>query len=574
MEKILLTGNEAIARGVWEAGCHVVASYPGTPSTEITENTSKYPEIHSEWAPNEKVALEVAIGASIAGGRALSCMKHVGLNVAADPLFTVSYTGVTGGLVIANADDPGQHSSQNEQDNRNYGRAAKIPVLEPSDSQECLDFAKIAFDLSEKYDTPVILRTTTRIAHSQSLVETGDRVEKEIIAYQKNIQKYVMVPANAKVKHHTVEARTIELAKIQDFNRIEWNDKKLGVITAGVTYQYVKEVLPEASILKIGMPYPLNKEMVEEFAAGVERLVVIEELDPFLEDTIKAWGINCEGKNLFSMCDEIMAADIAAALAGGKTDIVKEDKTAPVRPPVLCPGCPHRGTFFVLNQLKCVVNGDIGCYTLGCGAPLSAMDATVCMGYSVSGVHGMEMAAGRDFAKKSVAVIGDSTFMHSGVTGLINTVYNGGTSTTLILDNSITAMTGHQDNPTTGRNAQGEIANAIDLEMLVRGCGVKRVAEVDPFDLKKMREVVKAELEAEEPSVVLVRRPCILLDKEFIKPAYEITDKCKQCGNCLRIGCPAIVKTESGIYIDQDQCVGCGLCESLCGFGAMVQKEK
>ena len=576
MSKKLMTGNEAVARGLWEAGGRVIASYPGTPSTEITENAAKYEELHAEWAPNEKVAVEVALGAAIAGARAMSCMKHVGVNVAADPLFTASYTGVNAGLVIISADDPGMHSSQNEQDNRNYGRAAKVPVLEPADSQEAKDFTKLAFALSETYDTPVMLRLTTRISHSQSLVEQEERQDIALKPYEKDIAKYVMVPANAKHKHVKVEARTEALEAYgydAPVNRIEWGaNRKLGIVASGAVYQYVKEVLPEVSVLKIGMPYPLSKKLVEEFAAGVERLIVIEELDAFLEETIKAWGIPVEGKNLFPRCGEIFAEDIRQILGDGAAVIPMQRDDVPVRPPVLCPGCPHRGVFYVLHKMKLVVSGDIGCYTLGCNAPLSAIDTTVCMGYSVSGAHGMEMARGKEFAGKTVAVLGDSTFIHSGITGLINTVYNGGTTTTIILDNSITAMTGHQDNPTTGKNAKGEPAYQVDLVAIAKACGVKRVREVDPFDVKALEQILKEELAADEASVVITRRPCILINRKAIQPALHVDpETCRNCGNCMKIGCPCIGKIKDGVEINAAQCVGCGLCETLCPFGA-IQK--
>lgn len=573
-KKTLMTGNQAVARGFWEAGGKVVASYPGTPSTEITENAALYDEIHAEWSPNEKVAVEVANGAAIAGARAMSCMKHVGVNVAADPLFTASYIGANGGLLIVSADDPGMHSSQNEQDNRNYAKAAKVPALEPADSGECKEFVKAALDLSEEFDTPVLLRLTTRVAHSQSLVELADRKEVPVKSYEKNIAKNVMVPANAIRKHPRVEARTEALTERvvnERFNRIEWGvDRSLGIVASGAVYQYVKEVLPKVSVLKVGMPFPLSKEIVSEFAAGVDRLVVIEELDPFLEETIRNMGIAVEGKNLFSKCGEIFAEDIAVVLGddAGKTD--GENREIPVRPPVLCPGCPHRGVFYVLKQLGLVVSGDIGCYTLGAAAPLTSIDTTVCMGASVSGAHGMEMARGKDFAKKTVAVIGDSTFIHSGITGLINTVYNGGTTTTIILDNSITAMTGHQQNPTTGKNCKGEPAYAVDLVALCKACGVNRIREVDPFDIKALKQILKEETAAEEPSVVITRRPCILINRKAIAPALIINqDRCIQCGSCMKIGCPCIGKVDGKYQINAAQCVGCDLCTKLCPTGAI-----
>ncbi|MGI5824343.1 MAG: indolepyruvate ferredoxin oxidoreductase subunit alpha [Bacillota bacterium] len=569
-----MTGNQAVARGFWEAGGRVVASYPGTPSTEITENAAKYEEIHAEWSPNEKVAVEVANGAAIGGARAMSCMKHVGVNVAADPLFTASYIGINSGLVIVSADDPGMHSSQNEQDNRNYARASKIPALEPADSVECKEYVKAALEISEEFDTPVMLRLTTRIAHSQSLVELSDREEIPVKPYEKNIAKNVMVPANAIRKHPKVEARTLALAERrvnEKFNVIEWgNDKKMGIVASGAVYQYVKEVLPEVSVLKIGMPFPLCEDIVRELAAGVERLIVIEELDPFLEEIIRGMGIEVEGKNLFPKCGEIFAEDIAVVLGDAAGKIDGQNRDVPVRPPVLCPGCPHRGVFYVLKQLGLVVSGDIGCYTLGAAAPLASIDTTVCMGASVSGAHGLEMAQGKEFAKKTVAVIGDSTFIHSGITGLINTVYNGGTTTTMILDNSITAMTGHQQNPTTGKNCKGEPANAVDLAALCKACGVKRVREVDPFDIKEMKQIIQEETAAEEASVIITRRPCILINRKAIKPALVINqDKCRHCGNCMKIGCPCIGQVDGEYRINAAQCVGCDLCTKLCPAGAI-----
>ncbi len=574
LTKQLMTGNEAIACGFWEAGGRVVAAYPGTPSTEITENAAKYSEIHAEWAPNEKVALEVGIGAAIAGARSLVAMKHVGLNVAADPLFTAAYTGVNGGLVIVSADDPGMHSSQNEQDNRYYGRAAKVPVLEPSDSAEAKEFTKMALAVSEEFDTPVILRLTTRIAHSQSLVELDERQNLELKDYVKDEIKYVMVPAHARKRRVVVEQRLEALAVFSDnspLNRIELScDTSCGIIASGAIYQYVKEVLPEASVLKIGMSYPLPKKLIQEFASKVDKLYVIEELEPFMEDAIKSWGIPVEGRSVFSALGEIFAEDIQNKLGDGLPVPPAETSGIPVRPPVLCPGCPHRGVFHVLHQMKLTVSGDIGCYTLGCLPPLSAIDTTVCMGYSVSGAHGMEMARGKDFAKHTVAVIGESTFIHSGITGLINSVYNGGTTTTLILDNSITAMTGHQENPATGRNAKGEPAPQLDLVKLVKACGVKRVREVDPFDIKSLRQMLKEELAAEEVSVIITRRPCILINRQAIAPALIVDpEKCTNCGNCMKIGCPCIGKAENHVVINASQCVGCGLCEKLCGFGAI-----
>ncbi len=580
MGKVLMTGNEAIARGVWEAGGSLVVAYPGTPSTEITENAAGYEELAAQWAPNEKVAVEVALGAAIGGVRALAAMKHVGLNVAADPLFTAAYTGVNAGLIIVSADDPGMHSSQNEQDNRHYARAAKVPILEPSDSGEAKEFVKLGFAISETFDTPVLLRLTTRIAHSQSLVELSDREEKEVKEYVKDPKKYVMMPGNARPRHIAVEERLLALAAYgettQALNRIEWGkDQKRGVIASGAVYQYVKEVLPEVSVLKIGMAFPLPQALIRQFAAGVEELYVIEELEPFLEDAVKAMGIPVKGRELFSSCGEIFAENIREKLGDGKPAAACETAAIPVRPPVLCPGCPHRGVFHVLHRMRLCVSGDIGCYTLGALPPLSAIDTTVCMGASISGLHGMETARGREFAAKSVAVIGDSTFLHSGITGLMNTVYNGGTTTTIILDNSITAMTGHQQNPATGKNAKGQPAPQVDLEMICRACGVKRIQVVDPFDLRGLQKALKEELAAAEPSVIIARRPCILIDKQAVKPSLVINkETCVNCGSCMAIGCPAICKGEDGMTINASQCVGCGLCQGLCPTNAIERSAE
>lgn len=579
MVKKLLTGNEAVARGAWEAGVTVVSAYPGTPSTEITENAAKYREIYAEWAPNEKVAVESAIGASIGGARALAAMKHVGLNVAADPLFTVAYTGVNGGLVIVSADDPGMHSSQNEQDNRHYGRAAKIPVLEPSDSQEAKEFTKAAFAISEQFDTPVLLRLTTRIAHSQSLVELEGREEKPLLPYEKNAAKYVSMPANARKLHVTVEERLQKLAAYSDIcnlNRIEWaENKKIGVIASGTVYQYVKEALPDVSVLKIGMPFPLPRQMITDFAAQVEKVIVIEELESFMEDTIKSWGIAVTGKELFSPIGEIFTETIREKILGETDTGLETDATLPNRPPVLCPGCPHRGTFYVLHKLKLNVSGDIGCYTLAAVPPLNAMDTTICMGASIGVAHGMEKARGKEFGRKTVAVLGDSTFLHSGITGLINTVYNQSTVTTIILDNSITAMTGHQQNPATGKTAKGEPAPAVDLVAMAKACGVKRVRVVDPFDLKETERVVREEVAAEEPSVIITKRPCILINRAAMKPALAVDkDKCINCGMCLQVGCPAIARKDGKAKIDASQCVGCGVCASVCPKDAIISLKK
>lgn len=570
MEKTILLGNEALARGAYEAGVHVVASYPGTPSTEITETAAKFEEMHVEWAPNEKVALEVAIGAGVAGARSLSCMKHVGLNVAADPLFTAAYNGVNGGVVVVVADDFGCHSSQNEQDSRFYARSAGVPMLEPSTSQECKDFMKLAYELSEAYDELVIVRTNTRISHSRGIVELEARSEVPLREYKKDIQKYVSMPAMAKKLHVVQEGRLKRLAEDANtlpINRVEMNSKKMGVITSGIGYQYVKEALPEASVLKLGMAYPLPKKLIAEFAEQVEELYVIEEGEPFFEDQIKAMGIAVKGKELFTIQGEYSANMIKKAILGVDTPHL-DAPAAPGRPPLLCAGCPHRAVFYVLHKLKKTVSGDIGCYTLGALAPLSAMDTTLCMGGSITMAHGMEMARGKDFAKNVVAVIGDSTFFHSGITGLINMKYNGATGTVIILDNRITAMTGHQDNPSTGRNAKGETAPAINIEALVRACGVEHIDVCDPFDLKEFTRIVKEATEREELSVIISRRPCALIVKQPEIP-YEIGADCKNCGACLQIGCPAIERSGGKMIIAPERCNGCGLCTKVCAFGAI-----
>ena len=570
MKKLML-GNEAFARGAYEAGVRVSAAYPGTPSTEITENIVKYDEIYAEWAPNEKVALEVAIGASIGGARALCCMKHVGLNVAADPLFTVAYTGVNGGLVVIVADDPGMHSSQNEQDSRFYARSAHVPMLEPADSEEAKEFVKIAFELSEQYDTPVLVRSNTRLSHSQGVVTLGERANDEVKPYEKNIGKYVMMPGMAKKRHVFVEQRMNALkaaADSLDVNRIEYRDKSIGVISCGVTYNYVREALPEASTLKLGLVYPLPEKLIREFASQVDTLYVAEELEPFFENQIKAMGIAVKGKELFSVQGEYSVNLIAEKIAG-KTTTVCDPGALPQRPPVMCPGCPHRAVFYTMKKLGLTAMGDIGCYTLGALPPLVGIDACVCMGASIGMAMGMEKARGKEFAKKLVAVIGDSTFFHSGITGLIDMFYNGGTSTVVILDNATTGMTGHQDHPATGKNAKGDIACTVDIVKLVEAVGVKHVRVVDPFDLPALEQALKEETQREELSVIITRRPCVLLDKKYVLPAYTITDKCKNCGVCLKLGCPAIRKTEEGMTIDDTLCTGCGLCPGVCKFGAI-----
>lgn len=576
MKKLIL-GNEAVARGLYEAGCSVVSSYPGTPSTEITEKISEYSEVYSEWAPNEKVAMEVALGASIGGARAFCAMKHVGLNVAADPMFTASYTGVNGGLVIAVADDQGMHSSQDEQDSRHYAIAAKLPMLEPSDSAECLEFAKAAFEISEKFDTPVLLRLSTRVSHSMSIVEIGEREQRPLKAYQKDARKYVMMPQNAKARHIVVENRMKALSEYcegSDLNRIE-KGGKIGIIASGIAYDYAKEALGDkASYLKLGMVNPLPINLIKEFAQSVTELYVIEELDDIIETHLKKNGIAAKGKELFSLMGEYTAADIAEKILGEKKEYTQIDCEVPVRPPVLCPGCPHRGLFYVLSKLKLYVSGDIGCYTLAAQAPLSAMDTTICMGASISALHGFNKARGSEFTKKSVAVIGDSTFMHSGMTGLADIAYNKGISTVIILDNRITGMTGHQQNPCTGYTIKNEPTVATNLPMLCKALGINHVTEVDPFDLAEVERIVKAELEADEPSVIITKRPCALLKSVKAKPALTVdNDKCKKCKMCMKIGCPAIKLTENGAQIDETLCVGCELCEKVCNFGAIASTQ-
>lgn len=575
MKKLML-GNEAVARGAYEAGVRVASSYPGTPSTEITEFIAKYDEIYSEWAPNEKVAVEVASGAAIAGGRALSAMKHVGLNVAADPLFTMSYIGVNAGLVLCVADDPGMHSSQNEQDSRNYAIAAKLPMLEPADSGECKEFVKRAYAISEEFDTPVLLRLSTRVAHSQSAVELLPREEVPVRDYQKNVAKNVMVPANARPKHVIVEQRTQALEAFNntcDLNRVEMNDTKIGIITAGIAYQYAREALPNASFLKLGMINPLPEQLIRDFAAKVDVCYVIEELDPVLERQIRAMGIAVCGKEQLTMIGEYSAALLREKLLGKKAEAsYTVDEEIPVRPPVMCPGCSHRGVFYVLNKLKLRVSGDIGCYSLGCAKPLDSIDSIICMGASISAQHGMEKARGSEFARQSVAVLGDSTFLHSGVTGLMDIVYNKGTSTVIILDNSITGMTGHQDNPATGFTIKGEPTRQVNLVTLCHAVGVDKVTVADPFDVEHFEVVVREHLAAEEPSVIIAQRPCALLKKAGYTGCCTITDACKNCKMCMRLGCPAISMTKNGPVIDDTLCNGCGLCTHVCKFGAIVQK--
>ena len=576
--KQLMLGNAAVARGLYEAGCSVASSYPGTPSTEITEEAAKYDAIYCEWAPNEKVAMETAFGACLAGKRSFCGMKHVGLNVAADPLFTISYTGVNAGMVIAVADDAGMHSSQNEQDSRHYAIAAKVPMLEPSDSAEALAFAKRAYEISEEFDTPVILKMCTRVSHSQSLVELGERTEVEK-PYEKNIAKYVMMPGNAIRRHPVVEERTrklTEFAETCDLNRVEMGGTSMGVITSSTSYQYVKEVFGDSvSVLKLGMVNPLPVKLILDFASKVDKLVVVEELDSIIEDHCRKLGLKVWGKNVLPLEGEFSQNLVASKLGGtvhtGKT---LEDAIPP-RPPVMCAGCPHRSLFYTLNKNKCTVLGDIGCYTLGAVAPLSAMDMTLCMGGSISGIHGFNKARGEETEGKTVAVIGDSTFMHSGMTGLANIAYNQSNSTVIILDNSITGMTGHQQNPTTGYNIKGDPAGKIDLESLCKTMGFNRVRVVDPYDLKACDQAVKEELAANEPSVIISRRPCALL--KYVKhnaPLAVNKDKCIGCKSCMKIGCPAISIKEGKAWVDNTLCVGCGVCEQLCPVGAFESTGK
>ena len=578
MSKKLMLGNEAVANGAIDAGTRVVSSYPGTPSTEITEEIVKNSsDVYCEWAPNEKVALEVSIGASFAGARAMSCMKHVGLNVAADPLFTVAYTGVNGGLVVVVADDPGMHSSQNEQDSRFYARSAHVPMLEPADSQEAYDFTRKAFELSEQFDTPVIVRMTTRVAHSQSLVERTVPAEAELKEYSKNVAKYVMMPAQARGRHVAVEKRDNDIrafADTLDINRMEIRDTKVGIICSGCVYQYVREAMPEASTLKLGMVFPLPQNLIREFAEKVDTLYVVEELEPFFENQIKVMGIECMGKELFGLQGELSMTKVSEKLTGKTREVAYKPEALPVRPPVLCPGCPHRGVFYVLNKLKLNVMGDIGCYTLGALAPLNAIDACVCMGASVGMAHGMEKARGEEAAAKTVAVIGDSTFVHSGITGLVDMVYNSGTSTVILLDNSITGMTGHQQNPATGKNIRGEVAPQLDFVKLFDAIGVKNVRVADPFDLKEFEKVVKEETARREVSVIIAKRPCALLDKTVKKPFKINSEKCKRCGMCMKIGCPAIQRNGDDIVIDSSLCNGCTLCSKICPFGAIEGEEQ
>lgn len=574
-----MLGNEAIARGLYEAGVKVVSSYPGTPSTEITEFAAKYNEIYCEWAPNEKVATEVAFGASLRGVRSACAMKHVGLNVAADPLFTLSYTGVTGGMVLFVADDPAMHSSQNEQDSRHYAIAAKIPMLEPASSAEAKDFVKAAYRISEEYDTPVIIRMCTRIAHSQGSVELCEREEKALPAYEKNPLKYIMTPANAVKRHPFVEERTkllSELGETSPLNRVEKADSEIGIICSGTCYQYVKEVFADTvSVLKLGLVNPLPVELIKDFAASVEKLYVIEELDPIIETHLNTIGVKCIGKEMFSILGEFNQNTIRKAFGIPVPENTSTNTPIPVRPPVMCSGCPHRGLFYTLAKHKITALGDIGCYTLGSASPLFALDSTLCMGASVSGIHGFNKAGGEDSEKKTVCVIGDSTFMHSGMTGLVNIAYNNSNSTVIILDNSITGMTGHQQNPTTGYNIKGEPAAAVNLEQLCHAIGIERVRVVDPYNLKECEDTILEELQISAPSVIISRRPCMLL--KYVKPKSPVTvnaDKCVGCKMCMKIGCPSISMKNGKAHIDFTQCVGCDVCTQMCKIGAIEKGDR
>lgn len=572
-KKVIMLGNEAIARGAYEAGVKVSAAYPGTPSTEISEYLVQYKDdLYCEWSPNEKVATEVAVGASIAGTRAMSCMKHVGFNVAADPAYSVSYMGVNGGLVIIVADDPGLYSSQNEQDTRMVARAAQLPVIEPSDSSEAKEYIKMAFELSEQFDRPIVYRTTTRLAHSQGLVTLEDRKVPEDKPYVKDIRKTVMMPGNAKLRHVEIEKRNKELAEAANtlpINRVEMNDTKIGVITSGIPYQYVKEALPNASVCKLGLVNPLPRKMIEDFASKVDKLYIVEELDPVIEEQVKSWGIECVGKDIFTVQGEYSANMIRERILGETLEI-DQPAAVPGRPPILCPGCPHRSVYYTLKKLKMHAAGDIGCYTLGAVAPLSVVDTTMCMGSSISTLHGMEKAKGKEYIKNWVAVIGDSTFLHTGVNSLMNMVYNQATGTVMILDNSTTGMTGHQDHAATGKTLMGDPTYAIDIPGLCRAMGIKNVVEVNAFDIETLEKTIREEVEKDEVSVIITKSPCVLLSKEK-KPLYTAhSDKCKKCGMCMKPGCPAMTKNADGtVYIDDTMCTGCGLCEKLCKFNAI-----
>ena len=577
-EQKIMLGNEAIARGAYEAGVKVSAAYPGTPSTEISENLVKYEGVYAEWAPNEKVAVEVASGASISGVRSMACMKHVGLNVASDPLYTMSYIGVKGGMVLVVADDPGMYSSQNEQDTRMIGRASMVPVVEPSDSAEAKEFMKYAFDLSEKYDTPIILRTTTRLAHSQGIVNLEDRCEPVDVPYERDIRKNVMMPNNAIGRHLVVEKRLKDMAADATafpINKVELNDTSIGFITCGIAYQYIKEVIPNASVLKLGLVNPLPRKMIEDFASKVDRLIIFEELEPVIEEQVKSWGIKAEGKELFTVQGEYSANMLRKAVLHQELEVDAKAEV-PARPPILCPGCPHRSVYSVLNKLKIHAAGDIGCYTLGAVAPLNVIDTTICMGASISSLHGMEKAKGKDYIKNWVAVIGDSTFLHTGVNSLMNMVYNKANGTVMILDNSTTGMTGHQDHAATGKTLSGEPTYAIDIYNLCKAMGIEHVYEVNAFDTKELEEIVKREIARDEVSVIITKSPCVLLKGNvFPDKCVPVSEKCKNCGACLRPGCPALTKNEDGtISIDETMCNACGLCMQLCKFDAIKKEAK
>lgn len=576
--KELMLGNKAVARGLYEAGCCVISSYPGTPSTEITEEAALYEDIYCEWAPNEKVALEVAHGASLGGRRSACAMKHVGLNVAADPLFTISYQGVNAGLVICVADDPGMHSSQNEQDSRHYAQAAKVPMLEPSDSAEARLFAMKAFELSEAFNTPVLLKMCTRVSHSQSVVEPGERTVPAQVPYVKDPTK-VMMTANSRNAHVRVEQRTKDLiayAEDCELNRVEMGDSSLGIITGSTSYQYAREVFGErTSILKLGMSYPLPEKLIRDFAAKVDRVIVLEELDPIIENHCKQLGIPVEGKSLFPICGEFSQNLVRSCMGEELPQVMTIPDAIPGRPPVMCAGCPHRGIFYILKKLNCMVYGDIGCYTLGAVAPLNAMDLNVCMGASCSGLHGFNKAMGAEGEKRSVGVIGDSTFIHSGITGITDIAYNMSNSTIIILDNSITGMTGHQQNPTTGKNLRGEPAGKVDLEALCRALGFRRVPVVDPYDLAQVEAVIKEELAAEEPSIIISRRPCVMIKGTVHKAPLKVDqEKCVGCKSCMRIGCPAISVRNGKAVIDTTLCIGCQVCTQMCKLDALVSGEE
>lgn len=576
-EKKIMLGNEAIARGAYEAGVKVSAAYPGTPSTEISENIVKYKEIYAEWSPNEKVAAEVAIGASISGVRAMVSMKHVGLNVASDPLYTVSYIGAKGGLVFVVADDPGMYSSQNEQDTRLVARAAQVPILEPSDSADAKEFMKFAFDLSEKYDTPVIVRLTTRLSHSQGLVELNEREEPEDKPYERNIGKNVMMPGNAIKRHLVVEDRMNRLEEDSckfSVNRAEYRDTSIGFITSGIPYQYVREAMPDASVLKLGLVNPLPRKLIEEFASKVDKVYVFEELEPVIEEQMKSWGIRVIGKEIFTRQGEYSANLLRTTVLGEKLDVAAPAPVPP-RPPILCPGCPHRSVYSVMNKLKIHAAGDIGCYTLGAVAPLGVVDTTICMGASISSLHGMEKAKGKDYIKNWVAVIGDSTFMHTGINSLINMVYNKSTGTVVILDNSTTGMTGHQDHAATGKTLKGEPTYAVNIPQLCKSIGIEHVCEISAFDLKGLEEALKRETAREEVSVIITKAPCVLLKGNVFKTKCRpVSEKCKKCGLCLKPGCPALTKLPDGtIAIDETMCNGCGLCRQLCHSDAIEEVE-